>query len=300
MKNAIARFILLALVAVCAGCAAHTSAEKAALDRAANLDFNKSAEGVSNPCVVVPHSRMTIVKVDGTSDKHFWIPGKNILFVPPGKHILSVQIDTGMTVGQSTAVSSGRAGFGMSVSSKVVVAPVDVEYNFEKGKHYSLDYKMGLTSTDYIFKELIDANDNAKVAEYIREYNWYIAANIQELESFWSFSRQNQNLFEGKWEVGKGKDRLEFAGNKVKYVAEKPPFYSTNPSLEGTFLFNQDTLITTWDKYQTVFSAYTRAENPKVFPPAAVWIYNINGDTLEIKSGGMTPLNIGGVYKKVK
>jgi hypothetical protein len=299
MKNAIMRFMLLAVVAICAGCATHTAVEKASLDRAGNLDFSKPAEGVSDPCVIIPHSSLAIVKIDGTPGKHFWIPGKNIIFVPPGKHTLSVQIDTGMTAGQSTSVSSGRADFGMSVSSKVILPPIDMEYNFENGKHYSLDYKMGWTSTDFIFTEITDANDKARVAGYINEYNSYIAANIENMESYLSFSRKNPNLFEGKWEVGKGKDELEFVGNKVKFVAEKPPFWSTRPSLEGTFLFGQDTVIIVWDKYQTVLGFHTRENNQNAFPKS-VWYYILNGDTLEIKSGGMTPLNIGGVYKKVR
>ncbi|MCL2102650.1 MAG: hypothetical protein FWH25_01290, partial [Syntrophorhabdaceae bacterium] len=258
------------------------------MDRAGRLDFSKPTTGVSDPCVIVPHNKMAIVKVDGASDKHFWIPGRNIIFVPPGKHTLSVQIDTGVYAGQSTAVSSGRAGFGTSFSSKVIMPPVDIEYNFEKGKHYSLDYKMGLTSTDYIFTEITDANAKAEVAEYIYEYKSY----IEDMESYLSFSRQNPNLLEGKWEAGKEKDELEFVGNNVKFMATKPPFYSTRPSLEGTFVFNQDTLITVWDKYQTVLSSYTREENPKVFQEKAVWYYTLKGDTLEIKSGEMTwPLN---------
>ena len=295
MKKAIARFILLAVVTICAGCATHTVAEKAALDRAGNFDFTKSAIGVSNPSVIVPHKNLTIVKVDVTYEKHFSIPGKNIIFVPPGKHILSVQIDTGMVAGQRTGVSSGRVGFGTSFSSKIILPPVDIEYNFERGKHYSLNYKMGFSSTDFIFTEITDANTNAAIAEYIKEYNSY----VEDFGLYLSFQKQNQNLFEGKWEVDKGGDELEFAGNMVKYLAKKPPFYNTRPSLEGTFLYDQDTLVTIWDKYQTVLSAYTREKNPKVFTKA-IWLYKLNGDTLEITSGGMTPLNIGGVYKKVK
>ena len=300
MKKTIARFLLLAFVAVCAGCATVPPVEKAALDRAGNLDFTKPAEGVSDPCVIVPHGNLTIVKVDGASDKHFWIPGKNIAFVSSGKRKLSVLVDTGMYAGSSSGVSSGRVGMGMSVTSKVVTPPVDMEYNFEKGKHYSFDYKMGLLKTDFIFTEITDANGKTSVAEYIREYNSFIAANAEDMESYLSFARQNQKLFEGKWEAGKGRDELEFVGNKVKFLAAKIPFYSTRPSLEGTFLFNQDTIITVWNKYQTVLSSYTREENPKVFQENAIWYYILNGDTLEIKSGGMTPLNIGGVYKKVK
>jgi len=295
MEKAIARFILLVLVTVFAGCAAHTAAEKTALDRASNLDFTKPAVGISDPSVIVPHSNLTIVKVDGASEKHFWIPGKNIIFVPPGKHILSVQIDTGMVVGQRTGVSSGRVGFGTAFSSKVITPLVDIEYDFERGKHYSLNYKMGFRSTDFIFTEITDANTIAKIAEYTKEYNSY----IEDLESYLSFYTQNQNLLEGKWETGKGKDELEFAGNKVKYVAEKVPLYSTRPSLEGTFLYDQDTLITIWDKYQTVLSTFTREESPANFPKA-VWLYKLSEDTLEITSGGRTPLNINGVYKRVK
>jgi hypothetical protein len=194
----------------------------------------------------------------------------------------------------------------MGFSSKVPAQNAKTEYTFEDGKHYTLDYKMGWTKTDFIFKEITDPDTLAKVAEYIKEYNLHtekehiaFQENTEKVESYLLFSRQNPGLLEGKWKTGNGKVEVEFIGNRVKYLAEKAALFSTRPSLEGEFVYDQNTIITNWDKYQTVLGFYTKEERPDLFPKA-VWYYNLNGDTLEIKSGGMKPLNIGGIYKKEK
>jgi hypothetical protein len=296
------------------GCAATLPPlEKEAMERAEKLDFNLPRINykiirVKNPSVIILHRNLEIVGVDGISLPFAVVPGKNIAYLAPGKHELIISIDTGMFVEQSTSPSAGRVSGSMKVSSKVPAQKVKIEYSFEEGKHYSLDYKMGWTKTDFIFQEITDPDTLAKIPEYIKEYNSFtekehvlFQENAERIEAYLLFYRQNPGLLEGKWQTGNGKAEIEFIGNRVKHLAEKVPPFSTRPALEGEFVYDQNTIITNWDKYQTVLASYTKEERPTLMSKGIAWYYILNGDTLEIKSDGLKPLlNISGIYKRVK
>jgi len=300
MKKLTLRLLAFMLVAACAGCAAHhTPVERAAVDRAEGLNFTGGAEKIANPSVIVPHKNLTLVKVDGKQIKDSGLPGKNVVFVSPGRHILSVLVDTGMYVSQSTNPSVGRAGMSMGFSSKVALPEVNIESDFESGKHYNLNYDMGWSSTEFTFTEITDAGKLAEVEEYLREYSLHATANAADLDSYLAFSRQSPGLLEGRWRVGNDGHELEFTGSKVKWTAGKIVLFSSRPSLSGRFYFDQDTLVTVFDEYDTMFKIITRDERPDAFP-TAVWHYTLDGDTLEIKRGGMKPQEIGGTYKRLR
>ena len=172
MKNLLALFMLLAFVTVCMGCAARTPEEKAAIARAESVNFTGAGSSnqvviISDPSVIVPHDNLSITKVDGTPVKNSGIPRKNIAFTAPGKHTLTVVIDTGLTAGSSMVGASGGASVGISMSSRVALPPVDSEHTFEKGKYYKLDYDMGWSKTEFTFTEITSAEEMAKVNGYI-------------------------------------------------------------------------------------------------------------------------------------
>ncbi|SBW10483.1 hypothetical protein KL86DPRO_60178 [uncultured delta proteobacterium] len=307
----LARCMPLLLVVVCLGCAARTPAENAAILQAESLNYagadaSARATGIDNPSVIVPHANLDIVKVDGVSVKGTGIPGERVAFVAPGTRTLSVLIDTGMSVGHSTSHTSGRISGGMGVSSKVVLPENTITFTFEEGKHYTLDYDMGWSSTQFLFKEIPDTHAKADIPGYLREYAAQVArrqaaakADAERLASYLPFSRQNPALLEGKWSTGEGGKELEFSGNAVTYTGAKSVLISSRPGLEGTFIFDRDTIVTHWEKYHAVLKTITRAERPDVFPQA-VWYYTLDGDTLEIKHGGWTPQDIGGTYRRVR
>lgn len=307
----LARGLPLLLVIVCLGCAARTPAENAAILRAESLNYTGAdvsgrTIGIANPIVIVPHANLDIVKVDGVSVKGAGIPGERVVFIAPGTRTLSVLIDTGMSVGHGTSHTSGRISGGMGVSSKVVLPENVITFTFEEGKHYTLDYDMGWSSTQFLFKEISGTDTKADIAGYLREYAVQVAnrqaaakADAERLESYLPFSRQNPALLEGKWSTGEGGKELEFSGNAVTYTGAKSVLISSRPGLEGTFIFDRDTIVTHWDKYHAVLKTITRAERPDAFPQA-VWCYTLNNDTLEIKHGGWTPQDIGGTYRRVR
>lgn len=301
MKNTIARFALFTLVFVCLGCAAHTPAEKEAVHRAATLNFPGSylsgERVVAGDLVVVISGRnLNIVRVDGVSTIGGGISNRNVTFVFPGERTLGIAVEMMTDAGPPIVAASGHISTSISMSGRMVLDPVDMPFVFEKGKHYRLDYKMALGGANLACTEITEADELAKVAEYFREYN----ARAEQTDSYHSFSRLNPDWLEGKWTVGPDKDELAFSGNTVKYVAPKTMLISARNTLEGTFIFDQNTIVILWDTFSTFLSTVKRTDRPDAFEKTA-WAYTLTGDTLEIKNNGtLFPADIGGTYKRVK
>lgn len=321
LKNKAALLAMAILMAgLCAGCVIPvpgptlTPNEQAAINYAEHLNLPSEVREIQNPCVIIPDS--PIDKVDRVPVSEFSIPGKSVVFLPPGKHTLVVIAGTGMTTGHSNFVSSGHVGVGMSVSSSTGPSLMQVELNCEKGKHYNLKRK-GLIIFEYVPTEITDANALQEVNQHLHEYALHIekakaAAELaaRQREQYLSFSKQHPNLLDGKWiheEV-----ILEFIGNKVKCAGSTTPMlFSRTPSFDGRFLFNEDTIIFMWDNYNTAVKnhSWTKENHPSFFPEKVAWYYHLNGDTLEIKHIGFSlPLvnskgpvpNLSGTYQRVK
>ncbi|MDR1086578.1 MAG: hypothetical protein LBP22_17410 [Deltaproteobacteria bacterium] len=244
--------IVLYLGTLCAGCAYFDPAfhaanlrstldpdEQAALNQAESLNFaggciSNQVNLISEPCVVFPKSKLTLIKIDGRSVSESGLPGKNIAFFSPGKHTFSVLYDMGVSVGSTVVSSSGPVSGSIGYSSKVSMPPIDGEYSFEKGKNYTMDFIASWSGPgEFVFTEITDPNELAKVSSYVREYAEVMEkriadakANQKNLDPYLSFSKKNRNLLEGKWiqvqvaegdwiPIVKGFMELEFSGNKI-------------------------------------------------------------------------------------
>lgn len=303
MRNLLTRGILLTLVVLCAGCAAHTPAEKAVLTRAENLsglniDFSDREIFTGTPCAVLPEARMIITKVDGALGKEFRLPEKRSVFVPPGEHTLSVVIETGTSVGHSTTHTSGRVTTTTRFSSKGMVPEGTLPFTFEAGKHYRLRHA-SWGSFEIILEEITDETELAAIARDVAQKQADNKKINEITASYYAFARQNPQWLEGKWAVGENKDELEFSGNTVTYVAPKAMFIDTRNTLKGSFMYDRNTIVIRWNSFTTFINSATREQNPDFYENAA-WYYTLDGDTLDIKRGGfIIPVDIGGTYKRV-
>ena len=206
--------IFLALLClVGTGCAAHTPAEKTALARTENVslldgEFLNQEVFVGIPCAVLPEARITVTKVDGISGKDFGLPGKDGIFVPPGKHTISVVVDTGTTVGHSTTHTSGRVTGSMGFSARVMMPEATLSFTLEEGKHYTLGY----AAWGDLNIVLTEITDKARLAALTGDLAQKQAVNKEKAEitaSYRDFARQNPRWLEGKWSVGPEKGDLE-------------------------------------------------------------------------------------------
>lgn len=303
MPYVLARSVLLLLAVLSVGCAFHTQEEKAALARAERLsmlDSGLSDRNVSTGalCAVVPETRMTVTKVDGLPGREFGLPGTDRIFVAPGEHTLGVVVDTGQTVGNSTSHTSGNVTASMGMSARVLMPEVALPFTFEQGKHYRLRHA-SWGSFEIVLEEITDQAELASIAGGVAQKQ---AANKEKAgitQSYLAFARDNPRRLEGKWAVGEKEDELEFSDNKVRYVAPKSMFIDTRNTLEGSFVFDQNTIVISWNSFSTFLSTMTSEEHPD-FAENMVWHYTLTGDTLLIKRGGyLFPADIGGTYKRV-
>ncbi|MDR2456119.1 MAG: hypothetical protein LBE49_05950 [Deltaproteobacteria bacterium] len=215
--------------------------EQEAIIRAQNLTFVSG--GVSNvvkiieePSVVInkPSSMagrvVRIIKVDGQDITELWIPKVyNVGFFPPGTHTFTYHIPE---------VSSFD----------------EMQYTFEKGKHYEVKYKTGgFLNTDISlnFFEVTDPDDLGKINSYLEQYRAAMQDRLtkaQEVQAplteYLAFSQKNPNYLEGKWiNIDNNRD-LQFHGKKMRSLTT----LLFKPWKEGDYIFNKNTIIVDFDR----------------------------------------------------
>ena len=267
LKNKAALLALVLLTATCMGCGAVqlTPDEQTTVNHAVKLDLLPiEVRDIKNPCVIVPGKDLAIYGIDHFFGIQFGMPEKNIAFVAPGKHTVSVLLavaDPGPVlpipiVGGVSAV----IGFG---GSKHYELAGNAEFNCESGKHYNM-IKKGLIKRDIIFTEITDANALLTVNKYIEEHASYVdkekaateanaRQNAHDREAYLLFSQHKPNLLAGKWrKVGKEEIELEFIDNTIKWAGKKYLLAdNARPSVEGQFVFNENTIFLRWDRFDT-------------------------------------------------
>ncbi|MDR1086000.1 MAG: hypothetical protein LBP22_14375 [Deltaproteobacteria bacterium] len=270
------------------------------------------AENINAMSVIIPTAKIRITKIDGIPSDNYSLPKTNITFVPPGRHTLTAVFHTGTSVGVSVPVSAGPVSGGIGYSSEVVLPPEDVQYSFEQGKNYTVDTKMTWSKSDYTFTEINEPATLEKVKEYKNSYAQHLdnqlkaaQTDLKGMEDYLAFARQNPNLLEGHWEVGPDRQELDIIGNKITYKAPKTLFIDTRMSYTGTFTYDQNTITVIWKKLTTFLGSFgqepTDSDNNKISLPITYY-YVLQGDTLDIKSGGVIGFtySITGNFKKVK
>ena len=265
-----------------------TPEEQAAIKRAEDFSPPVAAREIRKPCAIVPAENLRITTVDEAPAEEFGMPGKDIIFIAPGKHVLSA------TLPENSASSSGPLEHNKNI-----------EVICENGKHYNMTSKMGWIRMSYSFSEITDPAALSQINQAIRERALYVEkekAGQRSGAAYLSFSRRNPNLLSGKWRIGdkEGELELEFNKNKVTWTGK-------HVHVESTFLFNENTIITMWDRTGGLMNLgipQTRASQPNFLPAKMVWYYHLSGNTLEVKGNVPANLqstyNLTGAYKRVK
>jgi hypothetical protein len=295
MKNVLFRWSLMILLVLSAGCATHSPEERAAVVLAGAIesvmveaDFAGKEVFTGVPCALIVQKGLLITKINGESGdsmktyvlpdknpRYFWSENKPIFF-PPGKNTFTIL-----------------------VGERANDPEVTVPFTFEEGKHYSLDFIMHPGTVNFIIGEITDKAKLTELAEKVAEKQEQSKVKAGALADNKVFSTENPAWLEGKWSAGKGKDELAFSGNTVKYVAAESLFFDTRTTLEGVFVFNKNSLVIRWNSFLTSANSLTRKDTPNFFENLPVY-YLLQGDTLEVRHGGILPVNISGTYQRIR
>jgi hypothetical protein len=282
-------WLFLLLIVISTGCAFHTPAEKLAVDRAAAVKNPPLFKIVNNPSLLIPTSKIGILKIDGKPAADFAVPNSNALAVSPGQHALTFLYYAGGTITVGSSASSGGFSGGMSSTSRISSSNQEAVLDFKINTHYSMDSIDG-SQFRFSFEPVTDAAGLSKVDQYLKEYALLAekiksdkAAFQARLDIFTVFAKENPNYLEGRWVDPQDERELEFRGNTVKFIGPKIIFFTSRMRIEGTFVYDQNAIVTYWDD---TFSE--------------IWAYQKNGDNLVIKPGGIIAnFPLRGNYQKI-
>jgi len=248
-------------------------------------DFSGREVFTGVPCALLVQKGLLITKINGESGdsmkayvlsdkkpRYFWSENKPIFF-PPGKN-----------------------AFTILVGERANSSEVTLYFTFEERKHYSLNFVLHPDTVNLAIGEIKDSVKLTELSGEAAERQELSQVKASSLAVYRAFSRENPTWLEGKWSVGSDKDELEFSGN-IKYIAGKSLFYDTRTTLEGVFLFNNNSMIIRWNTFLTSANSLTRKDSPTFFENLLV-LYRLNGNILEVSHGGIIPVNISGKYQR--
>ena len=295
MKNIIAHCVLVTLVVLGAGCATRGPEESAALLVARGIesvmveaDFSGREIFTGVPCALVVQTGLLMTKINGEpgdsmkdyvlpdkKPRYFWSENKPVFF-PPGENTFTILV-------------------GERANNPEITLP----FTFTEGKHYSLDFVLHPDTVNFSIRAITDEAKLIELAKEASEKQEKSIVKAGALAAYRTFSKENPTWLEGKWTAGIEKDELEFFGNTVKYVAPKSLFFNTHTTLEGVFLFNNNSMIIRWNSFLTSANSLNRKDNPNFFENLPVY-YLLKEDTLEVRHGEILPVNISGTYQRVR
>ena len=169
--------------------------------------------------------------------------------------------------GQHTYDVFYSGGYGYTTTA------IPVTGYFEAGKYYTFDYKVTdngrKIATQYrVSVSIIEETDEAIIAKAKKD----LARDLALAKNYLAYSKANPNALEGTYKTKEGKlqKTITFMGNKFHLT-------ESNASYDGTFLFNQETIILNPEVKQT-----GKQQENKEYRVREIWYYKLNGIELDI------------------